>query len=547
MYYNNRIKVTNTSIIVDNYKLHESTKLEKPFEIWDPVTHKSTPLGYYYDEPEERLYLPAGIDLWFVRQCLGENYYTRLDPYPYMNINNIYMKYKPRDEEQVKILQFMTGASAEWEDNKYQSQLSVASFTGVGKTYCSVATIAYYKIKSIIITASNSLLKQWNDNILEYTNLRQSDIFRINGSDLCNMILSGNSRKAENASIYLCSHGTLRSYGERYGWDKVGELFKFLGIGLKFFDEAHQNFENMLMIDFFTNVYKTYYVTATPLRSDRKENYVYQTAIKNIPQISLFDENKHPHTHYIAIKWNSNPTARDISNCRSLLYGLDRNKYMEYLTTKPEFYQMMHVAMDLVKKCGGRVLMYIGTNNGIARVYYWICNNYPEFISNIGIFTSIATKEEKAIAKEKKLILTTTKSAGAGEHIEHLKMSMVIAEPFKSQVLARQTLGRTRDNDTMYVEFVDLGFKKLTRYYYAKLNTFNTYAKDVSDVTIDRYEMQKRSENIINKRTHYQQSPISFIDNRFDFDTIVPNFIKKEAPKPNTPYCPIRFINKDNY
>jgi hypothetical protein len=301
------------------------------------------------------------------------------------------------------------------------------------------------------------------------------------------------------------------------------------------------------MIDFFTNVYKTYYVTATPLRSDRKENYVYQTAIKNIPQISLFDENKHPHTHYIAIKWNSNPSARDISNCRSLLYGLDRNKYMEYLTTKPEFYQMMHVAMDLVKKCGGRVLMYIGTNNGIARVYYWICNNYPEFISNIGIFTSVATKEEKAIAKEKKLILTTTKSAGAGEHIEHLKMSMVIAEPFKSQVLARQTLGRTRDNDTMYVEFVDLGFKKLTRYYYAKLNTFNTYAKDVSDVTIDRYEMQKRSENIINKRTHYQQSPISFIDNRFDFDTIVPNFIKKETPKPNTPYCPIRFINKDNY
>ena len=35
-----RIKVTNTSIIVENYTMGESEQLEKPFRIYDPVTHR---------------------------------------------------------------------------------------------------------------------------------------------------------------------------------------------------------------------------------------------------------------------------------------------------------------------------------------------------------------------------------------------------------------------------------------------------------------------------------------------------------------------------
>ena len=60
--------------------------------------------------------------------------------------------------------------------------------------------------------------------------------------------------------------------------------------------------------------------------------------------------------------------------------------------------------------------------------------------------------------KKKKLLLTTTKSAGLGEHIPGLKMTIVLAEPFKSEILARQTLGRCRDKNTTYIEVVDEGF-----------------------------------------------------------------------------------------
>ena len=74
----------------------------------------------------------------------------------YKNIDDIMIRYKPRDEEQMESLRFMIGVN-EYQDNAYCPQLSVNLNTGKGKTYCSVATICYLKYKSIIITASNTL------------------------------------------------------------------------------------------------------------------------------------------------------------------------------------------------------------------------------------------------------------------------------------------------------------------------------------------------------------------------------------------------------
>jgi hypothetical protein len=543
LFSDERIKVGNTFIRVDNYDLHENERLEKPFMVYDAIRHKSYLSALYYDKENRSIYLPAGIDLWWVRKCLDEKYFTKIDPIKYKTFSNVRMKHKPRDEEQIEYLKFMIGID-EYKDNSNAPQLFLNANTGKGKTYCSIATMCFYQIKSIVITGSNTLLNQWHSSILEFTNLKDSDVFRINGSDICNMILNGSSNKANNAKIYLCSHGTIRSFGERYGWDKVYALFEYLGIGLKFYDESHTNFANILMIDYFTNTYKTYYVTATAGRSDWQEDKIFKVAIKNVPLLNLFDQNKDPHTSYIAIKWNSNPTPMDISRCKSRSYGLDRNAYINYLTTKPEFYEMMHVVMDLVLKCQGKALLYIGTNDGILRVYKWICDNYPEFLGDIGIFTSIVSKEDKMIAKGKRLILSTTKSAGLGEDIKGLKMTVVLAEPFKSNIIFRQTLGRTRDDNTVYIEMVDLGFKYTRKYYYSKIPTANIYAKDVSDTTIDKYEMKRRVQGIVESRTHWQKCPIRLKDDRFDFDSVLPDFLKENN---NGVQSPIRFVGNDKY
>lgn len=532
--YDNRIVVRNSCIKIKNYTLGECPALENNFKVWNPVTHSMDILGMYYDEKEETLYLPRGIDIWKIKKYLNEKYHSVEKSNDYSYIDNILIKYSPRDEEQKEALRFMCGVN-EYEDNRQLPQLSVNLSTGKGKTYCSIATIAYFKIKSVVITASTTLLNQWKDKIKEYTNLTDKDILQISGSPMMNMIINDKSQRARNASIYLVTHSTIRSFGDNYGWDKLNLVFDTLGIGIKFIDEAHQNFNNMLMLDFFTNITKTYYITATPKRSDYREDRIYQLSLKNVPNIDLFDEDNDPHTDYIAIKWNSRPTAMQISECRNFSYGLDRNKYVNYVVNQPNFYKMLYIIMDMVIKCKGRVLFYIGTNDAILKVYKWMGDNYPEFIGDIGIYTSLMSKEDKLIEREKKLILTTTKSAGAGEDISNLKMTIVLAEPFKSEVLARQSLGRTRNKDTVYIELVDMGFTYLRRYYQEKLKVFNQYAKSTTDTVIDQYELDRRSEKLEEQRFNkIALSPIKFRDERF-FDYSQEDYKdknKKEIVKP---------------
>ena len=509
-----KIIVKNSCICIDDYVLGSCPSLERNFMVYDPITHSSNVLGMYYSSKQNRLYIPKGLDIGVIKHYLHTRDATYEKPDPFLDTGRIRMKFKPRDEVQKEALQFMIGLG-DYKDNLYQSQLSVNLNTGKGKTYCSIATISAMHIKSIVITGSNTLLSQWKSNIKEYTDLSENDIFFISGSNTMNLILSGKSKHAKQAKIFLCTHGTIRSFCDTYGWNLLREIFKILGIGMKFIDEAHTNFSNMLMIDFFTNILKTYYVTATPARSNRGENKIYQLSIKNVPEIDLFDENKDPHTDYIAIKYNSHPTSYDLNYCRNA-YGLDRNRYVTYITKNPYFYKALRVIMDMYLRCKGRGLFYIGTNDGVLKIYEWIATNYPQLLGQIGIYTSLVDREHKLMEKNKKLLLSTTKSAGLGEHIEGLKMTVVLAEPFKSEVITRQTLGRTRDNDTIYVELVDLGFRQLRNFYYAKLPVLNKYALSVSDTTIDNYELEKRSEILQDKQQeHIDKSPFIFHDERF--------------------------------
>ena len=57
-----RIKVTNTSIIVENYTMGESEQLEKPFRIYDPITHKVYYKGFYYNEENNLSFIVFRLD-----------------------------------------------------------------------------------------------------------------------------------------------------------------------------------------------------------------------------------------------------------------------------------------------------------------------------------------------------------------------------------------------------------------------------------------------------------------------------------------------------
>lgn len=491
-----KIVLKHSRIEINNYDMGDCPQIEYIFSIWDPVYHMTRPKAIEYDEEHKRLILPRGIDVSYVMNMFLEEPYVDKHCDEYVNNPPLGIKYLARDDRQMEILQFLTG-KGKYSFTRSKSQLSVNSTTGSGKTFVTVAAVCYTGARCILITSSIDWLQQWKDKILEYTSLTEDQIYMITGAASINKLLARDN--VLDYQFFLASHSTIRSYGDKHGWNKVDELFRSLKCSVKVFDEAHLYFDNMSKIDFHSNCKKTVYLTATPARSAKDENTIYQLYFKNIPSISLFDENSDPHVNYVAIHYNSHPSAYDISNCINQ-YGFDRNKYVSYITKRPNFLKMVTLILDMVWNMNGKVLIYIGTNAGITEVYNYILSEFPFMEGYVGIYTSLTSDQpNKEDNLHKKIILSTTKSCGAASDIADLLIAINLAEPFKSEVLTRQTLGRCRAYNSLFIDLVDSGFIFTKRYYKLKRNIYMQYAKSCKDIYMEDPEIDDRVNKIHEK------------------------------------------------
>lgn len=489
-----KIILKHSRIEINDYEMGDAPRLEYLFSVWNPTYHQSFLKAIEYDEENKKLIIPRGFDINYLKNTFLCELVVDKKCDPYVDSNPLPIKYLAKDDRQLEILKFLLGED-KYYYTKSKSQLSINSTTGSGKTFITVAAMCYTGSRTIIITNSIDWLNQWKDRILEYTQLDEKQIYMLTGAASINKILN---RDPTQYQVILASHATIRSYGDKNGWYTVDELFKYLKCSFKVYDEAHLYFDNMCKIDFHSNTKKTLYLTATPARSSKEENQIYQMYFKNIPSISLFNEETDPHVNYCAVHFNSHPTVLDINRCKNQ-YGFDRNRYVSYVVNRPNFLKLVIILIDMVYNTNGKILIYIGTNSGISVVYNYIISQFPFLNGFVGIYTSAVEKDEKEANLYNKIILSTTKSCGAASDIKNLRCVINLAEPFKSEVLSRQTLGRCREDNTLYIDVVDTGFFFTKKYYESKKPVFSMYAKSCKDIYMSDEELEIRSNAIQNK------------------------------------------------
>ena len=502
----NKIIIYRTHIEINDYILGDCPQIEKTFSIYDMTCHKRFPKGMIYDKNRKVLMLPRGIDIGYLERIFQSEPVVDSSIDPIGDIGPIMLKYKPRDDIQKEAIRFMLSMDKYYR-NETSTMLSINLNTGKGKTYCAIAAAAFLGLRSIVITDNVGWLEQWKNFFAEYTNINKDEIYLISGAPSLAKLYN---RDISKYKVILSTHSTLKSIGDKQGWHKITEFFRYCQIGIKFYDEAHLNFDNMFQIDCYTNTFITYYLTATPGRSDHAENIIFGLYFKNVPSINLFNENEDPHTKYAAIRFNSNPTPIEAGRCKNN-YGLNRIAYTDYLVKNENFHKLLRIIVQMALKKPGKHLFYIGTNEAILYVRDWIYDNFPELINQVGIYTSIVPAERKSEQLEKKIILSTTKSAGAAMDINGLVETVNLAEPFKSRVLAQQTFGRTRSDNTLYKDIVDNGFFYTKKFYEFKKPVFNKYATECVEINISMDELDKRSDNIIKDRNLLIQ-PSEFTD-----------------------------------
>lgn len=502
----NKIVIYRTHIEINDYNLGDCPTIEKTFSIYDMTRHKRLPKGMIYDKDNKKLLLPRGIDIGFLERLLQSEPIIDSSMDVAGDIGPVLLKYKPRDDVQKEAIKFMLSMDR-YRHNETSAMISINLNTGKGKTYCSIATAAYLGLRSIVITDSIGWLEQWKGFFCEYTDIKTSEIYLISGSP---SLMKLYNRDISKYKVILVTHSTLKSIGDSQGWDKIKDFFSYCQIGIKFYDEAHLNFDNMFQIDCYSNTFITYYLTATPGRSNAKEDQIFNLYFKNVPKINLFNEEQDPHTKYAAIRFNSNPTPVQISSCKNK-YGLNRIAYTDYLVRNENFHNLLVIIVDMAIKKPGKHLFYIGTNEAILHVRDFIYEKFPELIGQIGIYTSIIPSDKKQDQLNKKIILSTTKSAGAAMDIKGLVETVNLAEPFKSKVLAQQTLGRTRDHNTLYKDIVDTGFFYTKKFYEAKKPVFKKYALNCVEINMSKEDIDLRMKKIYNNRSDLIQ-PMNFYD-----------------------------------
>jgi len=441
--------------------------LDNKIVIWDSYnghTSNKDKIGFY-DKKEKILRLPIGVDINKVEELLMTagneiNFIDRSDEIitPRNDLDyDINANYKIRNQYQAEGLQFLTS------DELFHSKM-LALATGYGKTY--TAVMAAFRLKIPILIISETLGDQWIERIQQYTSCRVNtkEIQLIKGTSNFMSLLTKKSIKL--GSFYITTSSTLSSCIKTYGRNKVNMILDRLGIGIKCFDEFHMRWAQNVCIDCNLFTKYTWYLTATPTRTDRSESKVFSFCMEKIPVYGTQTFKIDTYFNFRLINYNTYPTEYDIQRCITSK-GLSPILYWNYIyNDKEKLRKIMDMLVKIIDELYDededmKIIIYLAKLDHINVFKTFLQSHYDNL--KIGNYTSEVDKRKKRREIDKNIIFTTIGSGGVGLDVPNLRASLCLV-PFTSTITCSQIIGRLRyieGKELYFYDFIDEGFKTM--------------------------------------------------------------------------------------
>lgn len=466
-----KINVNHTNIVISDYELGDCDKLEKILSVYDKSKFKFIPIGYMYNEKTKELLVPRGIDVDYVERLFGDitaNINYTPDKYDKISVK---LKTLPKDNIQKDSIAFLCGKNKYSYVNKY-SQLLLNIGTGIGKTYVSVAAMTIIGYKTMVITHTDKIKNQWINTFIDMTDLTENEVCNISGSDVINKLLKNDNLKYK---VYVVNHGTIHAYARSNGWSAISELFKYLKIGMKIYDEAHLFFGNIIRTDLYTNTKKTIYLTATFERTDPSEVRLFKLCFKNIVKFENNKDSKksdRKHIIYLGVLYNSKPPL-DVQASMYTFKGFNKIRYSNYIKDNDEFFDSLEHVMKFAITKEGKIIVMASKIETAEKIKDFLIDIFKD--KTIASIHSKVKESEREKALDADIICTTPQSAGTGFDLPGLR-TIIMTESYSSKVEAKQVSGRLREynkvDNTFYIEMVDIGFSRVFDMYKNRLPVF---------------------------------------------------------------------------
>ena len=383
-----------------------------------------------------RHYTEYGIPVWIPKR----------KKYVYRQIKSIIYDH---DEEAQCIM-------VDSKDHLYRSANNVITHNTFMACYSSIQV----GLRTLIIVPTSGIKVQWAETLINMFKVPAERVKVVNSpKDFINV----------KADFVIVSQASLSVLNKTYDLAKIMERNKF---GIKVIDEVQMWFHNIIKVDACSNICHNWYLTGTFGRSGEEENALYQQMFGDL---AIFKEEQKnptifnrkpgnvygmkPHMHVKMIWMKSGLSKEEVRKISSSMrYSERAGKWVRYGISIPAYTELtipsdghmtkfLSILLKVVKIANqevtyGKMLILVPTINATNVVFTYLKQIYPD--RKIGTIHSRNSKaDNERVKAECEIMISTVKSCGTGFDVKDLS-KLVVAEQFKSWILADQVSGRLR-------------------------------------------------------------------------------------------------------
>jgi superfamily II DNA or RNA helicase len=463
------IEYRRNAYIFKNYAEGLFNSLEKSLMVYDIHEKRYTHKGYVFDEENMELRIPSTVSLdqiltrlvndGYVNVEIDNKFEEKITPH---RIENIKTLSTPRNNFQVEAIKFLVAEDA---NDKKQSFRLLSLDTGFGKTICTILAICKLKMSSLIFSVN--LSEQWIERIIGSTtaNMNKDVVLFKTWKDMDNWY---NSDHYIKPTFFVMGIDAAIAMMKRDP-DAIRNFCNKFGIGIQVFDECHEHFMKIIKIMVRNDVERTFFLSATPTRADKSQEYLYRKLFR--VDTPIYGEQTHSLNKFNIImhKWKSNPnlywnkkieTKRGVNQVNFCRY-MSENKYCMRIALDTIVY-FSHKIFEANKfDPNKKVLVYFQSCKGIKTMKEMLEDmDWGGFVPTIGDYTNNITNKYEKEQQLKKNIIFTTIGKRAGFDIDGLIM-VINFIPTSSDSTVRQMRGRIRDKFGWFVDCTDYGFMSM--------------------------------------------------------------------------------------
>lgn len=412
----------------------------------------------YHDEDNQVIGLPTGMEQTIRKAFPSAKFKDQSDTYwPFERIHPVEHSAKPRNQLQIDFINFVLDQA------KKKKKLAGILSPGTGKTFMACYSAIAVGYRTLIIVPTSGIKTQWVETLTGMFKVPKERVLMVNKpTDFMNV----------KADFVVVTQSSLNVLNKTYDLNKIMKDNRF---GIKVIDEVQMWFHNIIKVDACSNIANNWYLTGTFGRSGDRENELYQEMFGDL---AIFREKQKkptifnrkpgnvygmkPHMHVTMVWGKSGLSPEEVKSVTSSMrYSEREGKWIRYGISIPAYTELvippdgtmtrfLKTILEVVKIANrqvtyGKMLILSPTIASTDVIKSYIDKMYPDL--KTGTINSHNSKAENDRVKaECDILISTVKSCGTGFDVKGLS-KLIVAEQFKSWILADQVSGRLRRRD----------------------------------------------------------------------------------------------------